>query len=101
MRHGKGDKGLFPFGQLTLGKYGTVIIKKLLSQLRSFLADFFEFAKICRLVVRIHNGPPSRHLSASTKKLSGGIVTTQVVRFTVHQNGVQWFSGSEVDPTNR
>jgi hypothetical protein len=74
VRYGKGYEGLFPFGQLTLGKYGVVIIKKLLGQLRSFFADFFKFAKVFRFVISIHNGPPSRHLSMPREK------TTVIVR---------------------
>jgi len=46
MGDGKAYESLLPFSQFSFSKYGTVVIKKLLGELGSFFADFFEFRKV-------------------------------------------------------
>ena len=56
--HGMGDtesdQRLLPCSQFPFSENGTVVVKKLLRQLRRFLADFGKLAKVFRFVITVH-----------------------------------------------
>ena len=51
MRHGQGDKGFFPLGQLALGKNGSIVVKEFFGQLRGPFGYFGKLRQVLGVVI--------------------------------------------------
>ena len=58
MRHGQGDKGFFPLGQLALGKNGSIVVKEFFGQLRGPFGYFGKLRQVLGVVIGIHRVVP-------------------------------------------